>query len=65
MPYNIRKLPNQPFYRVTNSNTGEVRAKRTTKKKAESQVRLLMSIDKKRSKNTRKVRKNKTNKMKK
>ena len=37
----MRKLPRLPFYRVMNKNTGKVYAKKTTKEKAEAQVRLL------------------------
>ncbi|MDE2101943.1 MAG: hypothetical protein KGL39_32150 [Patescibacteria group bacterium] len=39
MPYSIRRVGNA--YEVVNTDTGEVHAKHTTKKKAEAQVRLL------------------------
>ncbi len=57
MPYTIRKLPNKRFYRVTNTRTGDIRARRTTKKKAEAQVRLLNSIERKRNRKSIKKRK--------
>ena len=41
MPYSIRKLPNKNLYRVRQLNTGQVKAKATTLKKAQAQVRLL------------------------
>jgi hypothetical protein len=47
MPFVIRKLPRLPFYRVMNKNTGKVYAKRSTKEKAEAQVRLLNASVKK------------------
>lgn len=39
MPYVVKK--NGRAYEVVNSETGEVHAKHTTKKKADAQVRLL------------------------
>lgn len=44
MPYGAFKL-NGNNYQVKNVKTGEISAKSTTKAKAESQVRLLNSID--------------------
>ncbi len=44
MPYQIRKLPNSNKYTVRNTETGHVFAKRTTRDKAESLVRLLRAI---------------------
>jgi hypothetical protein len=41
MPFNTRKLPNRDRYEVYNIDTGVKHAKSTTKKKAESQLRLL------------------------
>jgi hypothetical protein len=46
MPWVIRKLKNKSLYSVKNANTGAVRARGTTLKKAQSQVRLLYSLDK-------------------
>ena len=45
MPYKIVKLRGKNLYRVINSRTGEVHAKGTTRKKAEAQVRLLESFE--------------------
>ena len=45
MPYRIRKLPNQEFYRVTNIETGKVMAYKTTKQHAHSQVKMLMMLE--------------------
>jgi hypothetical protein len=47
MPYVMRKLPRLPFYRVMNKNTGKVYAKKSTKDKAEAQIRLLRATEKK------------------
>jgi len=47
MPYKIRKLPNENYYRVKNAETGKVMSSKTTKEKAEAQVRLLMSLERK------------------
>ena len=60
MPYQIRKLPNQNKYRVTNKETGRVSAFSTTKKKAEGQVKLLMMRDN--QKKGGKIKKKKTKK---
>lgn len=46
MPYSIRKLPSGK-YRVTNKTTGKVHAYHTTLAKAQAQVRLLHSKEKK------------------
>jgi hypothetical protein len=45
MPYEIIKLPASSFYKVRNIESGDILAKKTTKKKAESQVRLLRAIE--------------------
>ena len=45
MPYKIRKLPGKNRYRVTQTNTGQIRAKSTTLKKAQAQVRLLYMLN--------------------
>ncbi len=47
MPYKIIKNRGQSTYRVINSKTGTVHAVATTKPKAEAQVRLLNSLEKK------------------
>lgn len=47
MPYKIRKIPNENYYRVKNADTGKVMSNKTTKEKAEAQVRLLMSLERK------------------
>jgi hypothetical protein len=44
MPYQIKKLDNCRF-RVKNSKTGEVKAKNTTKIKAQKQVKLLNYLE--------------------
>ncbi len=46
MPYTVRKI--KGGYRVRNTKTKRVVAKKTTKTKANRQVRLLMSKEKKR-----------------
>ena len=43
MPYKIIKLKN--YYKVINKNTGQVKAKKTTKINAERMIRLLNYID--------------------
>ena len=45
MPYKMRKLPNIPFYRVYNSETGAVKAFRTTLENAKSMLRLLRAVE--------------------
>jgi len=45
MPYSIRKLPGQDLYRVRNTDTGDIKANATTKKKAEAMVRLLNAVN--------------------
>jgi len=47
MPYVIRKVRNQACWMVKNEETGVVKAKCTTKEKAEAQVRLLYSLERK------------------
>jgi hypothetical protein len=49
MPYKITKLKGNK-YRVTNTTTKKVHAKKSTKTNAEKQVRLLSMIDKKKKK---------------
>ena len=48
MPYVIRKIRNKNSYKVVNPITKFVHSYGTTKKKAESQIRLLYSIKQKR-----------------
>lgn len=45
MPYTLRKLPNQPKWKVYNSKTKRVHARATTHAKALRQIRLLNAID--------------------
>jgi len=45
MPLVIRKVRNQPFFSVKNSETGVVHSHHTTKANAKKQVRLLNAID--------------------
>jgi len=45
MPYKITKVRNSTKYRVVNTETGEVKAKRTTLKKAKAQVALLEGLE--------------------
>lgn len=45
MPYEAIKLPHSSFYKVRNIKSGDVLAKKTTKKKAEAQLRLLRGIE--------------------
>jgi hypothetical protein len=44
MPYDVRSAGDGKF-EVVNSHTGKVKAKHTTKEKAEAQVRLLHMIE--------------------
>lgn len=44
MPYQIRKN-DDGTYRVVNEDTGDVKAKSTTKEDAEAQVRLLHGVE--------------------
>lgn len=45
MPYEAIKLPGSSFYKVRNIKSGDVLAKKTTKTKAEKQLRLLRAIE--------------------
>lgn len=45
MPYQIRKLPKQDLYRVSNRLTGEIHSNATSLDNAKKQVRLLHMID--------------------
>jgi hypothetical protein len=44
MPYSLKKISARR-YSVVNKKTGAIHAKRTTLKKAQSQIRLLNAID--------------------
>ena len=46
MPYQIKKIGN--YYQVKNKDTGQIKAKRTTKIKAIKQIKFLKMIDSKR-----------------
>lgn len=45
MPYKIIPIKGTRFYRVVNTETREVKAKHTTRRKAEAQVRLLYGLE--------------------
>ena len=45
MPYQIKKIGN--YYQVKNKDTGQIKAKRTTKIKAMKQIKFLNFIDRK------------------
>ena len=45
MPYIVRKVTNKECYQVKNKETGKIHAKCTTRKKAESQKRILESLE--------------------
>ena len=45
MPHKIIPIRGTRYYKVVNTDTREVKAKRTTLKKARSQVRLLEGLD--------------------
>jgi hypothetical protein len=47
MPYKKIKLPNKNKYKVVNKKTGEIKAKNTTKQKADNQIRLLNYVESK------------------
>lgn len=49
MPYKIVKLKNNR-YRVVNKDTGAIKARDTTLKRAKAQIRLLHYIDSKKKK---------------
>ena len=44
MPYMMRKMPNRACYRVYNKKTGTVKARCSTRKNAERQMRLLHAL---------------------
>ena len=50
MPYEAIKLPRSSMYKVLNVASGAVSAKKTTKAKADRQIRLLRGIEAKRQK---------------
>jgi len=45
MPYKKIKLPNKNLYKVVNEKNGDVKAKQTTKEKADKQIRLLNYVE--------------------
>jgi hypothetical protein len=45
MPYKIFPLRGTRFYKVINTDTGAVKAKRTTRRRALAQVRLLEGLE--------------------
>ena len=47
MPYIIRKVRNKNCFSVKNTKTGATKSICTTRKKAESQVKLLETLEKK------------------
>lgn len=46
MPYTIKPIPKTKFVKVINTQTGEVKAYKTTKTKAERQINLLDRLEK-------------------
>jgi hypothetical protein len=46
MPYAIKPIPKTKFVKVINTQTGEVKAYKTTKTKAERQINLLDRLEK-------------------
>jgi len=59
MPWKVVKVPNKKCYKVVTIKTGKVRAKCTTRRKAQAQVRLLYSKEPSLRRKKRKVRKRK------
>jgi hypothetical protein len=51
MPYEIIKLPASNLYKVINTHTKRIHSRHTTLAVAKRQVRLLMSLDKKKIEN--------------
>lgn len=45
MPYTIRPIRGSKMVKVVNTETGEVKAKRTTRKKAANQIKLLEGLE--------------------
>lgn len=46
MPYTIKPISKTKFVKVVNTQTGEVKAYKTTKSKAERQINLLDRLEK-------------------
>uniref|UniRef100_A0A6C0HU06 Uncharacterized protein n=1 Tax=viral metagenome TaxID=1070528 RepID=A0A6C0HU06_9ZZZZ len=44
MPYTIRKMPKRSCFRLYNTKTRRIFSKCTTKKRAQSQLRLLQAL---------------------
>lgn len=45
MPYEVRKVEGEDKWEVVNKGSGDVKAKHTSKEKAEEQVKLLHGIE--------------------
>jgi len=45
MPYKKIKLPNKNLYKVIKEKNGDIKEKKTTKEKAEKQIRLLNYVE--------------------
>jgi 16S rRNA U1498 N3-methylase RsmE len=45
MPYEVRKVEGEDKWEVVNKDSGDVKAKHTSKEKAEAQVKLLEGIE--------------------
>ena len=50
MPYKMRKLKDENFYRVVHKDTGKILAKKTTDNKAKKMIKLLNYVDAKKYK---------------
>ena len=46
MPYAIIPIPKTKMVKVVDTQTGEIKAKKTTKAKAEKQINLLTRLEK-------------------
>ena len=46
MPYKMEKIRGQPFYRVVNPVTHEIKAKHSPIEKAKAQIKLLTRLEK-------------------
>ena len=45
MPYKMRKINDEKFYRVVNKDTGKILAKKTTDKNRKKMIKLLNYVD--------------------
>ena len=50
MPYKMRKIKDENFYRVVNKDTGKILDKKTTDNKAKKMIKLLNYVDAKKYK---------------